>query len=150
MPEPVKLRKLKAEGFQFIQEIRINASPQKTWKSLLNIGNWFKFDPTEKPRAKLEPWVGGRFYREEPSGEAALHGIVTYFQPNKLLRLSGPIGMSHLPVSNAFIFELTPDKKGTILKLCQRTFGYMDPDLKNRYQGGWKKLLPQLKALAEK
>jgi uncharacterized protein YndB with AHSA1/START domain len=150
MPEPVKLRKLKAGGFQFIQEIRINATPQRSWKALLDIGRWFKFDPAQKPATKLEPWVGGRFFREEPDGESALHATVTYFLPNKLLRLAGPMGMSHLPVNNVFIFELQPNAKGTLLKLCQRSFGFMDPDLKKRYTGGWKKLLPHHKQLAEK
>jgi hypothetical protein len=60
------------------------------------------------------------------------------------------MGVSHLPVNNVFIFELQPNGKGTLLKLCHRAFGFMDSGMKGRYTGGWKKLLPQLKELAEK
>ena len=77
--------------------------------------------------------------------------IVTRIEPQKLLRLSGPMGMSHLPVNNAFIFELQPKNGGrkTLLRFCQRTFGFLTADVKTKFSGGWKQLLSQLKDLAE-
>lgn len=153
MANPLKLLKLKPTGFQFIQELPIDATPKKVWASLLNVVKWFRFDdePGMGSNQTLEAWPGGRWISESKDGTAALHGIVTHLEPNKLLRLSGPVGLTHLPVNNVFIFELQAKKDGkaTLLRFGQRTFGFVDTDLKKRYAGGWKKLLPQLKSLAE-
>jgi uncharacterized protein YndB with AHSA1/START domain len=75
-----------------------------------------------------------------------------HIEPQKLLCIHGPMGMTHLPVQNAMIWELQPrkDGKATLLRFCQRTHGYLTADLKTNFRGGWGKLLPQLKALAEK
>jgi uncharacterized protein YndB with AHSA1/START domain len=148
---PLKLLKLKPTGFQFIQQVKIDATPARVWKILIDMPGWFRFDPAIKKKiGKCEPWVGGRFYGTYPDGSSMLHAIITRIDPERLLRMSGPMGLSHLPVTNAFIFELSPQGKGgTLLRLCQRTFGFLDADVKKRYAEGWKYLLPQMKALAE-
>lgn len=154
MANPLKMLKLRPLHFQFIQELKIDAPPAKVWAALVKIDNWFRFDPSV-PRggggAKLELWPGGRFYAERADGSASLHAIVTHIEPGKLLRMGGAMGLTHLPASHVFIFELQPrDRdKGTLLRLCQRSFGYMDADVKKRYGGGWKQLLAQLKEFVE-
>jgi uncharacterized protein YndB with AHSA1/START domain len=153
MANPLKLLKLKPTGFQFIQELPIDAPPKKVWAALLNVGKWFGFDPdrSQWPKATLEAWPGGRWFTESKDGEMMLNAIVTRIEPEKLLRMSGPIGLSHLPVNSVYIFELQPKKDGkeTLLRFGQRTFGFLTADVKKSYGGGWKKLLPQLKELAE-
>ena len=59
---------------------------------------------------------------------------------------------SRLPVNNALIWELQPKNNGktTLLRFCHRCFGFLTPDVKKNFAGGWKQLWPQLKALAEK
>jgi uncharacterized protein YndB with AHSA1/START domain len=140
--------KIKPGGFQFIQQIDIDASPQKTWKALINIGGWFNIAPGEGRSLKLEPWAGGRFYSKQGDIEH-LNAIVTYIEPHKLIRFSGQMGMSHLPVISAFIFQLEPKGNGTLLKLCHRCYGMIDTEAKQRYSGGWKQLLAKLKAFSE-
>jgi hypothetical protein len=48
-------------------------------------------------------------------------------------------------------FELQPKRggNGTLLRFCQRTFGYMTGDLRPNYQAGWTTLFKQLKEVAE-
>ncbi|HEV8606816.1 MAG TPA: SRPBCC domain-containing protein [Tepidisphaeraceae bacterium] len=153
MANPLKLLKLKPTGFQLIQELPIDAPPKKVWQSLLNFDKWFGFEPpAERSKSTFEPWPGGRWFTEARDGTTQLHMIVTRIEPEKLLRLSGPMGLSHLPVNNAFIFELQPKSGGkkTLLRFCQRTFGLLTSDIKKNFGGGWKKLLPQLKELAER
>ncbi|MGA2440741.1 MAG: hypothetical protein ABSH08_07270 [Tepidisphaeraceae bacterium] len=60
--------------------------------------------------------------------------------------------MTHLPITTVLIFELQPKAggKSTLLRLGQRSFGFIDADMKQRYAKIWKHLLPQLKELAEK
>jgi uncharacterized protein YndB with AHSA1/START domain len=150
MANRLKMLKLKPTHFQFIQELKIEAPPQRVWATLLDVGNWFRFDTgAMSSSGKLELWPGGRFYVERQDGSASLHAIVTHIEPEKLLRMSGPMGLSHLPAHHVFIFELEARAKGTLLRLCQRSFGYMDATVGKRYGQGWRQLLSQLKTLAE-
>lgn len=152
MANPLKMLKLKAVSFQFIQELKVEASPARVWKSLLNVGDWFRFDPKQSNKArKLEAWPGGRLYGEYADGSSMLHAHVTHIEPGKLLRLSGQMGNTHLPMHGVFIFELQPrGKNGTLLRFCQRTFGYLDDGVKERMLAGWGKLLPRIGEFAVK
>jgi uncharacterized protein YndB with AHSA1/START domain len=154
MANPLKLLKLKVTGFQFIQELPIDAPPKKVWAALLNVGKWFTMTPDGSPPPKnvLEAWPGGRWYSEAKDGTQSLNAIVTRIEPGKLLRLSGPIGLTHLPVNNVNIFELQPKNSGktTLLRVGQRTFGFLDADVEEKYAGGWGQLLQILKKNAEK
>jgi len=150
MANPLKMLKLKPTHFQFIQELKIDASPKRVWASLVDIDKWFHFSSGSMTgKGKLELWPGGRFYAEYPDGSGSLHALVTHFEPEKLLRMNGQMGLTHVPAMNAFIFELQPRGSGTLLKLCHRAFGYMDSDVGKRYKGGWKQLLGRLKTVAE-
>jgi len=154
MANPLKLLKLKATGFQFIEEIHIDANPKKVWAAVTNPGKWFGFDPDPKKWNKhtMDVTPGGKWISTAKDGTTFMLATVTYIEPGKLLRLIGQIGMTHLPVSNVFIFELQPQKAGkaTLLRLGQRTFGFGDADLEERIHGAWKKLLPNIKTAAEK
>ena len=153
MANPLKMLKLKPTHFQFIQELPIDAPPKRVWASLLDIANWFGFDGSGAPagvKRKLDARVGGHFVAEFPDGTVSLYTTITHMEPGKLLRMAGPMGMSHVPTNNVFIFELQPrGKNGTLLRFCQRTFGYLTPGVGKDYQGGWNQLLPKIKALAE-
>ena len=149
---PLKMLKLKPVSYQFIQEIPIDAPPKKVWKTILNISKWFNFGPDDQQKHTLEAWPGGRWFAEMSDGSQDLHGIVTRIEPNRLLRLSGPIGQSHVPVHNVAIFELQPKKDGktTLLRLGHRSFGFNDAESSKRFAGGWGQLLPNIKKVAEK
>ena len=149
---PLKMLKLKSDGFQFIQEIPIAAPPKKVWKSVLNIGKWFMFPQMQPSKHVLEAWPGGRWHEEEKDGSRHLHAFVARLEPERLLRLNGPMGMTHLPVSNVMIFELQPTDGGktTLLRFCQRTYGLLTPDIKKKMSGGWNILMSNIKVLAEK
>jgi uncharacterized protein YndB with AHSA1/START domain len=154
MANPLELLSLKANGFQFIHEVAINASPKKTWSALGDIGNWFGMDPDRSKWAKhkLDFKVGAQWTVEFPSGGSALFGTVTYLEPGKLIRVYGQFGLTHLPVTNVVIFELQERDggKSTLLRICFRSSGFMTDDVENRLSGVWSKLLPNIKTLAEK
>ncbi len=151
MANPLKMLKLKPTGFQYIHETPINAPPKKVWAALLKPETWFWFDESDKSKQTFEAKPGGRWTIENAES-SSLMGIVTHVEPGKLLRLTGPMGLSHLAVANAFIYELQPQNGGktTLLRAAQRTFGFLTPGIKNDYAGGWKHLMGKLKAVAEK
>ena len=154
MANPLKMLKLKPTGFQFIHEIKIDAPPSAVWKALLDVGTWFRFDNVpDFPAMKLDPRIGGLLTSSNGDGSVQMYsGMVAHIERGKLLRINGPMGMTHLPAMNAMIWELQPrnDGKATTLRFCHRSFGYITADIKKNFQGGWKQLWPQLKALAEK
>jgi uncharacterized protein YndB with AHSA1/START domain len=145
------MHKLKETAFQVIQETPVAAPPKKVWKVILNAEKWFQFSD-RKVKQTLEAWPGGRWIMHQPDGAEVLFGFVSLVEPEKLIRIWGPVGLSHLPSTTALIIELQPKKDGkeTLLRLGMRTFGYLDKDVKKRYSGGWTQLMKQVKALAEK
>lgn len=153
MANPLKLLKLKADGFQFIQELPIDAPPKKVWASLLKVDKWFGMEADRKLGSKgtLEVWPGGRWFIKSHDGAERLFAIVTQIEPERLLRMNGSTGLSHLPANNVYIFELQPrnDGKTTLLRFGQRTFGFITPDVKKNMSNGWKLMFSQLKQLAE-
>lgn len=155
MANPLKELDLKPLGFQIISEIHISAAPAKVWAAVTNPSAWWQFNPQApvQPKQTLELKPGGRWFIEHPSGNQLLHAVVTHIETNLLLRFNGPFGMQHLPVSNAIIFELQSknDGKETLLRVGQRTFGFIDAELEMRYRTFvWPRMLPQIKELAEK
>ena len=151
MANPLKMLKLKPTGFQFIHETPIKAPPQKVWNTLIHPETWFFFENEDPGKQSFDPSAGGRWIVEN-EGIASFMGTVTHVETGKLLRLSGPMGLSHLPVSNVFVYELQPGKDGksTLLRTGQRTFGFLTPSVKKDYSGGWKQLMAKVKAVAEK
>ena len=154
MANPLKELELSVTGFQRITELPIEATPAKVWAALIQTDGWFGFTPDRAtwPKSKLNLTAGGQWISHNNDGAQMYLATVTYFEPGKLLRLAGPMGLSHLPVINVFIFELQPknDGKTTLLRLGQRVFGFLDADVQTRMAGGWKQLLENLKAASEK
>jgi uncharacterized protein YndB with AHSA1/START domain len=153
MANPLKELPLAAHGFQFIQELPIEAPPARVWSALTNVNAWFSMDPDPALRTKntLELRPGGQWCSERKDGTQTFNGIISHIEPQKLLRLWGPFGLTHLPASSVIIFELQPrqDGKTTLLRLGQRTFGFLDPEAESKFRNGWNMLLPRLKELAE-
>ena len=151
MANPLKMLKLKAQSTQSIQEVSIAATPKKVWSLLQDPSVWFFFDPAHKSKHALDLKPGGLWTAVNPDGSAMLMGTVAYYEPGKILRVTGQLGLTHLPVSSVIIYELQSkdDGKATLLRVGTRMFGYMDLDVKKRYKGGWKGLLGNLKMVAE-
>jgi len=153
MANPLKELALKMQGFQTIQEVFIEAPPEKVWKAVTNPSTWFGFDPDKGawPKSTLELTPGGRWFLQNKDGGFSFMGNVVHVEPGKLLRIHGPIAMTHLPVMHAAIFELQPQKDGkaTLLRFGNRTMGYVTEDLQKGMGEGWAKLFGQLKAVAE-
>jgi len=154
MANPLQMLDLKVTGFQFIEEQPINAAPATVWSAVINPGKWFGFDPDPNKWAKhsFAAKPGAQWIVDFPNGSSVLFATVALVEPQKLLRISGQMGFTHLPIQCVTIFELQPqnDGKTTLLRVGQRTFGFIDAELQERFHGAWKKLLPNIKTLAEK
>lgn len=145
-------REPRLDSMQIEQEVLIQARPATVYRGLTaEIGEWWTHSFSGAPkRIVLEPWVGGRFFEEFPDGEGgALYATVTYLEPNKQLRLAGPMGMAG-PVHGVSTFELEDQGAATLLKLSHRAIGPVTEEAKANYAKGWTSLLGKhLKAFAE-
>ena len=106
------------------KEIEIAAPIEIAFEAMLQ-----EIGPTgEMPGGKpfpmvVEPWPGGRWYRDLGDGAGHLWAHVQVIKPPTLLELCGPMFMS-FPGINHVQYRLTPDGDGTRLKL---THGAMGP-----------------------
>lgn len=94
----------------------------------------------------LEPWPGGRWYRDLGDNRGHLWGHVQVIKPPTLLEIFGPCFMSY-PATNHIQYRLTPrGADATKLKITNRAFGYMPKDFTVGVEIGW---AHGLKAIAE-
>jgi hypothetical protein len=98
---------------------------------------------------KIEPWPGGRWYRDLAEGVGHLWGHVQVIKPPGLLELCGPMFMSY-PAMNHVQYRLTAEGNGTRLKLSHRAFGLIPPDHLEGVGEGWEHGLKRIREIAER
>src|SRR3954454_16300303 len=74
---------------------------------------------------KIEPWPGGRWYRDLGNNTGHLWGHVQVIKPPKLLEITGPMMMSY-PAANHLQYKLTAEGTGTRLQLTHRAMGMIE------------------------
>src|ERR1017187_2700357 len=97
------------------QEIQVQASVVDTFAALLEQvgpGN-SRPDGTEMPM-KIEPWPGGRWYRDLGDNNGHLWGHVQAIKRPTLLEISGPLFASYPFLSNVQ-YRLTESNGGTLI-----------------------------------
>lgn len=106
--------------------------------------------PDGKPfPMKVEPWPGGRWYRDLGNNTGHLWGHVQVIKPPNLLELCGPMPMSY-PAVNHVSYRLTVEGNGTLLTLHHRAMGLLTPDHADHMPEGWQSGIDRIKQLAER
>jgi uncharacterized protein YndB with AHSA1/START domain len=95
----------------------------------------------------IEPWPGGRWYRDLGNQTGHLWGHVQVIKPPTLLELCGPMFMS-FPGINHVQCRLTVDGKMTRLKLTHQAMGLIPEDLQLRMGEGWGHILNRIAEIA--
>jgi DNA-binding transcriptional ArsR family regulator/uncharacterized protein YndB with AHSA1/START domain len=132
-------------------QVTIEASPEAVWRALTeDVGQWWCHSFKDKPYAiVLEPFIGGRFYEQfDHTGAGALYATVTFVEPYRVLRTSGPMGM---PGARQYVktYRLEPAGDATIVRTTASTLGDIDPLLLDGYRKGGEELLDALKRHVE-
>ena len=141
---PAEIVKKTENGFTIRHELILADSPEAVYDATTgDISRWWDHSFTEKP-AKL--WIearpGGRFYELfDDSGSGALHGIVTWAERGKRLRLVGSLGFSGMPVQFFWTYDYEPDKAGTKLTLTCHATGMLEPSWSKAVDSVWKHFL---------
>ena len=136
------------------QEIQIAATPEVTFEALLTELGPGSQGPNGQPfPMKIEPWVGGRWYRDlgETGGHKYGHlwGHVQVIKAPTLLELTGPMPMSY-PALNHVQYRLAAEGNGTRLTLVHRALGLIPPEHRTGMPEGWAHGLNRVKEVAER
>lgn len=95
----------------------------------------------------VEPWPGGRWYRDLGDKAGHLWGHVQVIKPPTLLELCGPMFMS-FPAVNHVQYRLTAEGKGTHLSFLHRVMGPIPDELRDKFGVGWDFRLGRIVELA--
>jgi uncharacterized protein YndB with AHSA1/START domain len=133
-----------------VQEVRIAASLEASFAALLEEIGPHAQNPDGSPLPmKIEPWPGGRWYRDLGDDNGHFWGHVQAIKRPTLLEITGPLFMSYAVVSN-LQYRLTPVEGGTLLTLKHSAMGMIPEDHRAGLGGGWRPLLERVRAAAER
>jgi uncharacterized protein YndB with AHSA1/START domain len=97
---------------------------------------------------KIEPWPGGRWYRDLGDNNGHIWGHVQSIKRPTLLEFYGPLMMSYAVASNVQ-YRLSEKDGGTLITFHHIALGLIPEDYRKGLQGGWKQINARAKARAE-
>ena len=98
---------------------------------------------------KIEPWPGGRWYRDLGNNAGHLWGHVQVIKPPTLLEICGPLMMSY-PAANHVQYRLTAEGGATRLAFRHRGMGLILPEHRDGMPAGWENWLARIRERAER
>ena len=111
------------QTIHILKEIEIAAPLEIAFEAVLEELGPASEMPDGKPFPMvIEPWPGGRWYRDLGNNAGHLWGHVQVIKPPTLLELCGPMFMS-FPALNHVQYRLTAEGDGTRLKFTHRGDG---------------------------
>jgi len=126
------------------QHIEIKAAIGDVFRGVLQrFGEGFATPQGESLQMILEPWPGGRWFRDRGNGIGHLWGHVQVIKPPVLLELSGPMFMSY-PALNHVELKLEEIAGGTRLGLRHRAIGFLEPAHREGVSAGWQHILDSI------
>jgi Activator of Hsp90 ATPase homolog 1-like protein len=132
------------------QEIQVKASLEDTFEAILEQigpGN-DTMDGTPMPM-KIEPWPGGRWFRDLGDNNGHFWGHVQAIKRPTLLEFWGPLFMSYGAVSNVQ-YRLSEANGGTLIKFHHKAFGPIQEEHRQNVSKGWGHILSRIRGRAEK
>jgi hypothetical protein len=130
------------------QEIHVRASLTATFAALveqMGPGNGYEDKPMPMV---LEPWPGGRWFRDLGDNNGHFWGSVQAIKRPTLIEITGPLFMSYPVVSNVQ-YRLTEIQGGTLITLRHTAFGLIPDDQREGLGQGWQHLLDATRKRAE-
>ena len=99
---------------------------------------------------KIEPWPGGRWFRDLGNNTGHLWGHVQSIKAPTLLEIYGPLFISSPAISNVQ-YRLTTERGATRLKFSHRAMGQIAPEHLDgtKVNTGWGSLIQRVRESAE-
>jgi hypothetical protein len=131
------------------EEIRVRAPIDKAFAALLeelgpaNLG----YQDAPMPMM-LEPWPGGRWFRDLGNGNGHLWGHVQAIKVPALLEITGPLMMSFAAVSN-IQYRLKEVEGGTLITLKHSALALFPDGYREELTKGWVSIFERVRQRAE-
>jgi hypothetical protein len=125
------------QTFTISREVKIAAPIAIAFEAMLEeVGPGGEM-PDGKPFPKvIEPWPGGRWYRDLGDNAGHLWGHVQVIKPPTLLELTGPLFMS-FPSANHLQYRLTAEGDVTRLNFTHQAMGPIPEHIREGVGQGW-------------
>ncbi len=137
-------------AFTIRNEIQIDAPMEVAFQSVLDeLGPEGQMPNGQSLSMKLEPWPGGRWYRDLGNNAGHLWGHVQVIKPPTLLEITGPMPMSY-PAVNHVQYRLKDENGKTRLTFVHRAMGLILPEHRDGMPEGWAHWLDRIRQLAER
>jgi uncharacterized protein YndB with AHSA1/START domain len=131
------------------KEIHVKASLETTFAAILEqIGPENDTPEGNKMPMKIEPWPGGRWYRDLGDNNGHFWGHVQAIKRPTLLEITGPLFMSYGAVSNVQ-YRLSEEEGGTLIRFHHKAFGLIQDDHRQGVGKGWTHILSRIGERAE-
>ena len=132
---------------EIIKEVVVDASVEITYRAVLaELGPESEMPGGAPMPMVLEPWPGGRWFRDLGNNTGHLWAHVQVIKPPGLLELWGPTFMSY-PAINHIQYRLTADGAATKLKITHRAYGQIPPEA-FQAEEGWVYGLKRIQEIA--
>ena len=143
-------QKQSVESFEICKEIEIAAPIDIAFEATLDELGPEGQMPGGKPfPMRIEPWPGGRWFRDLGNNSGHLWGHVQVIKPPTLLEICGPLMMSY-PAVNHLQYRLKAEGSVTRLAFMHRAMGLILPEHRDGVSEGWKYWLEHIRELAER
>jgi hypothetical protein len=144
------LPELDALSLKIEQEIHVKAPIDVTFAALLEELGPSANRPDGVPmNMKIEPWPGGRWYRDLGDGNGHYWATVQAIKRPTLLEFTGPLFMSQ-PVSNNVQYRLSQEGDETVIKFVHSGFGLIQEDHRKGVGQGWSHMHENARKRAER
>ena len=121
-----------------VDEVHVRASLETTFESILAQMGRLNETPDRKPFPMvLEPWPGGRWYRDLGGNNGHHWGHVQAIKRPTLLEIYGPLFMSYPTMSN-LQYRLQEVEGGTLIAFRHTAFGFVQDDHRQGVSQGWR------------
>jgi len=139
------------QTINIVREIDIAAPADAAFQAILDeIGPGLNNPDSTPMKMKLEPWPGGRWFRDLGNNSGHLWGHVQVIKPPNLLELRGPMFMSY-PAINFVQYRITAAGDGGCrLTFTHRAMGLIPREHAEGVQQGWHQIADRIKAAAER
>jgi Activator of Hsp90 ATPase homolog 1-like protein len=127
------------------EETRVRASLDATFAALLEeLGRENRgYNDAPMPMT-LEPWPGGRWFRDLGDNNGHLWGHVQAIKRPTLLEITGPLMMSFAVASNVQ-YRLTAVDGGTLITLKHTALGMFPDGFREPMTRGWKAIAERVR-----
>jgi len=144
-----KMPNLSELTLDIAQSIEIEAAIGDAYRALILRLTDESATPDNKPMPLvLEPWPGGRWFRDLGNGQGHLWGFVQVIKPPTLIEIHGPMFMSYA-VAGHVQYRLEPIPGGAELSLRHRVLGLIEDAHRQGLTHGWDAQLKDVKRIAE-